>query len=196
MYCMKCKTILNVDDNFCRSCGTPVSNLAKDSTDEPWQQAALPKNNNGNHKKPTFLKKWWFIVLVCFVFFIFSMFRKDLVNIQIKENLQSNSDPWVAATKEYESIKKQQKLPLQTDKYTIFKDMFIKGHEINYVYSVSNLALSHELKDAFAKDTLSGFKKGSCQDPLIVQHGGKMVITYQFLTGDLVYSYDKSNCLK
>lgn len=196
MYCMKCRTTLNVDDNYCRSCGTPVSNSAKDAAVEPWQQATLPKINIGNQNKPTFLKKWWVIILVCIVFFIFTMFRKDLVNIYIKDEILSISDPWIKATKEFDEIKKQQKLPLKTDQHTVFKDMFVKNHEVHYVYSISNIPLTYEIKDTLAKETLRLFKKNLCQNPLIVEYGGKMVFTYQFLTGDLVYSYDKSNCLK
>lgn len=196
MYCMRCGATINIDDNFCRSCGEPSGSTSNNTTSEHWKNKNPSKIEFDLNKKSSFLKKWWLVILICIVFFIYSMVRKDLVNIYVKENVLSNNDPWLIATKEFEDIKKQQKLPIKTDQYTVFKDMFVRNREVHYVYSISNMPLTYEIKDAFSKETLTLFKKNLCQNPLIVEHGGKMVFTYQFLTGDLVYSYDKRNCLK
>ena len=199
MYCMKCGTTLNVDDKFCRSCGTPVTSVTDNESNQPWRQENLPKANINpslTKAKPTFLSKWWFIILICFAFFIYSMVKKDINRTIIQEKILTNNDPWKQIAKEYEDIKIKNKLPARIDEYTIFKDMYVKNHEVNYVYSVSNIPSTINFKNALANDTLTIFQKHLCQDPVILEYDGVMAFTYQLPTGDLVYKYDKSSCLK
>ncbi|OJT46825.1 hypothetical protein, partial [Serratia plymuthica] len=139
---------------------------------------------------------WWLIILVCIAFFVFTLVKKDLSKIKAQENIHAIDDLWLKTSEGLNEIKKQRNLPLRINQYTVFKDMFIKNHEIHYIYSVSNLPMSDEVKGALYEDALAMFQKDLCRNPLILEYGGQMVLTYQFLTGDLVYKYTKSSCLK
>lgn len=203
MYCMKCGASVDPHNKFCPSCGTQIVQLNEVNKSNPWhdkqdnQQKTIFKAQPivaNEIKGDGFFKKWRFYILVSIAFLIFSLVRKDLIHI-VADN-EINPDTWTLAAAQYKKIKADQRLPVVIDQYTTFRDMYVEDRRIHYVYTIKNLAVTEELKNELYTMALKIFNENMCQNPLITQHGGQLVLSYQFITGTLDYKFDKSFCLK
>ncbi|WP_186378525.1 zinc ribbon domain-containing protein [Yersinia rochesterensis] len=203
MYCMKCGASVDPHNKFCSSCGTKVIQFNEVKKSNPWldkpgdQQKTVFKTQpivEKEEKSGGFFKKWRFYIFVSIAFFIFSLARKDLIHV-VADN-EIHPDTWALATEQYKKIKTDQNLPVVVDQYTTFKDMYVEDRKIHYVYTVKNLAVTEELKSELYTMALKMFNENMCQNPLITQHGGQLILSYQFITDTLNYEFDKSFCLK
>ncbi|WP_314190003.1 zinc ribbon domain-containing protein [Yersinia massiliensis] len=203
MYCMKCGASVDPHNKFCSSCGTQIIQVNEANKANPWhdkpgkQQKATLKAQPIVKKEENnigFFKKWRFYIFVSLAFFIFSLVRKDLIPI-VADN-EIHQDTWALAAEEYKKIKADQNLPVVMDQYTTFKDMYVEDRKIHYVYTVKNLAVTEELKSEIYTMALKMFNENMCNDPLITQHGGQLILSYQFISDTLNYEFDRSFCLK
>ena len=204
MYCNKCGGKVEVDDKFCRACGTSTYSTKKIGEQNPWTtsnptpaspekqfKAALieaPEENSANK----FIKKWGYRIIILVVAGMAAVIAKPLG--QMLTNKYQTSKVWEDAPVELEKVKKSMGLPKRLDEYTTLSNMFITGHELHYEYVVNDIQLDEGKKPEIAKIARDAFNKALCQNVLITKFGGISVYTYKFPNDDITYKFTKSDC--
>ncbi|MFS7187899.1 zinc ribbon domain-containing protein [Serratia proteamaculans] len=204
MYCNKCGAAVEVDDKFCRACGTSAYSTKKIGEQNPWTasnptppppekqfKAALIETPEEN-SAIKFIKKWRYRVVILVVAAMAAVIAKPLG--QILTDKYQASRIWEDAPVELEKVKKSMGLPKRLDEYTTLNNMFITGHELHYEYVVNDIQIDTSTKPEVTRIALDAFNKALCQNVLITKFGGISVYTYKFPNDDITYKFTKSDC--
>ncbi|CAI0845011.1 Predicted membrane protein [Serratia quinivorans] len=205
MYCNKCGATIEVDDKFCKACGTSTYSTKTIGEKNPWTTStplpSTPPNkpiNTALIEKPEenstikFIKKWGYRVVILVVAGMVAVIAKPLG--QILTDKYQASRIWEDAPVELEKVKKSMGLPKRLDEYTTLNNMFITGHELHYEYVVNDIKIDTSTKPEVTRIALDAFNKALCQNVLITKFGGISVYTYKFPNDDITYKFTKSDC--
>jgi ribosomal protein L40E len=206
MYCNKCGATVEVDDKFCRTCGTSTYSIKKIGEQNPWTASTpLPpppktekKTNTpiiekrDDNKFLSFIKLWAYRIIVLVAASMAIVIAKPIG--QLLTDKYQESKFWEEAPKKFEEEKKSMGLPKRIDEFTTVSDIFIVGREIHYDYIINDLELNEATKHEADKVALDSFNKALCKNAMITKLGGISVYTYKFHNGDATYRFTKSNC--
>lgn len=207
MYCNKCGATVEVDDKFCRACGTSAYSTKKIGEQNPWTASNPLPPPTPLPKKPikaalieapeensviTFIKKWGYRIIILVVAGMAAVIAKPLG--QILTDKYQTSKVWEDAPVELEKVKKSMGLPKRLDEYTTLNNMFITGHELHYEYVVNGIQIDKSTKPEIDRIAQDAFNKALCKNVLITKFGGISVYTYKFPNNDITYKFTKSNC--
>ncbi|HHQ6551523.1 TPA: zinc-ribbon domain-containing protein [Serratia fonticola] len=206
MYCNKCGATLEVDDKFCRACGTSTYSIKKVGEQNPWTASPPPPPLPPEEKKASapiivkpqdnkflaFIKLWTYRAIALAVVTIAIVLGKPIVQILIAQ--YQDSTFWDELPAELDKVKKDLGVPKRIDEITIINDMYVTGHEIHYEYILNDIELNAETKKEIAKVALDAFNKALCDNLIITKFSGTSVYTYKFPNGDVTYKFTKSDC--
>ncbi|CAI1011859.1 zinc ribbon domain-containing protein [Serratia fonticola] len=203
MYCNKCGATLEVDDRFCRACGTSTYSIKKSEEQNPWTASTSPPPEEKKASSPiivkpqdskflSFIKRWAYRIIVLVVASIAMVLAKPIGKMLVDEYQESKF--WDELPAELDKVKKDLGVPKRIDELTIINDMYVTGHEVHYEYILNDIELNAETKPAIAKVALDAFNKALCDNLMITKFSGTSVYTYKFPNGDVTYKFTKSDC--
>ncbi len=205
MYCNKCGATLEVNDKFCRACGTSTYAIKKVGEQNPWTASTPPPPPPSEQSVKTtliekpeentiivFIKKWASRILILVMAGMAAVIARPLG--QMLTDKYQESKAWEGFSEGIEKAKKAMGLPKRIDEYTVANDMFITGKEIHYEYIVNDMKLDTDTKPEIKSIALESFNKALCNNIMITRYRGISVYTYKFPNGDITFHFTKSDC--